>query len=140
MTKRLFRQPLESRLVWSMETELIKEMEPYFTPAELEGTTVYVEVDAEGKSELCCRKGEKALNNVPAKLKKHPYIEELKAVHKKLKNQYSRSRIMLEQAMEDETPFFISELAALTRNPVIWPLLKNLVFVGKDDTGFLPFR
>lgn len=125
-----------TRLVWSMETELIKEMEPYFTPTELEGTTVYVEVDAEGKSELRYRKGEKALNNVPAKLKKHPYIEELKAVHKKLKNQYSRSRIMLEQAMEDETPFFISELAALTRNPVIWPLLKNLVFVSKDDTGF----
>lgn len=38
--------------------------------------------------------------------------------------------------MEDETPFFISELAALTRNPVIWPLLKNLVFVSKNDTGF----
>lgn len=125
-----------TRLVWSMETELIKEMEPYFTPTELEGTTVYVEVDAEGKSELRYRKGEKALNSVPAKLKKHPYIEELKAVHKKLKNQYSRSRIMLEQAMEDETPFYISELAALTRNPVIWPLLKNLVFVSKNDTGF----
>lgn len=58
-----------TRLVWSMETELIKEMEPYFTPTELEGTTVYVEVDAEGKSELRYRKGEKALNSVPAKLK-----------------------------------------------------------------------
>lgn len=42
---------------------------PYFTPTELEGTTVYVEVDAEGKSELRYRKGEKALNSVPAKLK-----------------------------------------------------------------------
>lgn len=125
-----------TRLVWSMETDLIKEMEPYFTPTELEGFTVYVEVDAEGKSELRYLKGEKALNNVPAKLKRHPYIEELKAVHKKLKNQYSRSRPMLEQAMEDGVPFFISELAGLTRNPVIWPLLKNLVFVSKDDTGF----
>ncbi|WP_455640992.1 DUF5724 domain-containing protein [Parabacteroides sp.] len=125
-----------TRLVWSMETELIKEMEPYFTPTELEGFTLYVEVDAEGKSELRYLKGEKALNNVPAKLKRHPYIEELKAVHKKLKNQYSRSRLMLEQAMEDGVPFFISELVVLTRNPVIWPLLRNLVFVSKDDTGF----
>lgn len=125
-----------TRLVWSMETELIKEMEPYFTPVEIEGVQVYVSIDEEGKSELKLIKGTKELNSVPAKLKKNPYIEELKDVHKKLKNQYSRSRIMLEQAMEDETPFYISELEALTRNPVIWPLLRNLVFVSKDDIGF----
>lgn len=125
-----------TRLIWSMETELIKEMEPYFTPTELEGITLYVEVDAEGKSELRYLKAGKTLNNIPAKLNKHPYIEELKAVHKKLKAQYSRSRLMLEQAMEDETPFFAAELEALKRNPVIWPLLQHLVFVGKDDTGF----
>lgn len=125
-----------TRLTWSMETELIREMEPYFTPTELEGVSVYVEVDDEGKSELRYIKGEKSLNSVPAKLKKHPYIEELKAVHKKLKNQYSRSRLMLEQAMEDATPFFVSELEGLKRNPVIWPLLKNLVFVSNEDVGF----
>ncbi len=32
-----------TRLVWSMETELIREMDPYFTPAEVEGITVYAE-------------------------------------------------------------------------------------------------
>lgn len=125
-----------TRLVWSMETELIKDMEPYFTPLELEGVEVYVQIDEEGKSELKYSKAGKALNNVPAKLKKHPYIEELKTVHKKLKNQYSRSRVMLEQAMEDETYFLIRELHLLTHNPVVWPLLKNLVFVSKEDTGF----
>ncbi|MBC5633037.1 DUF4132 domain-containing protein [Parabacteroides hominis] len=125
-----------TRLIWSMETELIKEMEPYFTPVEIEGVQVYVSIDEEGKSDLKLIKGSKELNSVPAKLKKNAYLEELKAVHKKLKNQYSRSRLMLEQAMEDETPFYISELETLTHNPVIWPLLRNLVFVSKDDTGF----
>lgn len=125
-----------TRLTWSMETELVKEMEPYFTPTELEGIALYVEVDAEGRPELRCLKAGKPLNNISAKLKKHPYVEELKAVQKKLKAQYSRSRLMLEQAMEDESPFFASELEALKRNPVIWPLLHNLVFVGKDGTGF----
>lgn len=125
-----------TRLIWSMETEQVKEMEPYFTPAEIEGVQAYVSIDEEGKSDLKLIKGGKELNSVPAKLKKNAYIEELKTVHKKLKNQYSRSRLMLEQAMEDETPFYISELETLTHNPVIWPLLRNLVFVGKDDTGF----
>lgn len=125
-----------TRLIWSMETELIKEIEPYFNPVEIEGVQVYVSIDDEGKSELKLVKGGKKLNNVPGKLKKNTYIEELKAVHKKLKNQYSRSRIMLEQAMEDETPFYISELETLTHNPVIWPLLRNLVFVGNEGIGF----
>ena len=77
-----------------------------------------------------------ALNSMPAKLKKHPYIEELKAVHKKLKDQYTRSRVMLEQAMEDCTRFEESELRKLMQNPVIWPLLRHLVFICNGQTGF----
>ena len=53
-------------------------------------------------------------------------MEELKAVHKKLKEQHARSRIMLEQAMEDCTRFEENELRKLMKNPVIWPLLRNL--------------
>ena len=126
-----------TRLTWSMETALIKDMQPYFTPKEMEGTEVYVSIDEEGKPSVNYRKAGKALNSVPAKLKKAPYITELKEVHKKLKDQYSRSRLMLEQAMEDETPFLIKELEELTQNPVVWPLLRDLIFVTvKEETGF----
>lgn len=126
-----------TRLTWSMETALIKDMQPYFTPKEIEGVEFYVSIDEEGKSAIHYIKGGKELNSVPAKLKKEPYIAELKEVHKKLKDQYSRSRLMLEQAMEDETPFLISELEELTGNPVVWPLLRHLVFVTKKgETGF----
>lgn len=41
-----------TRLIWSMETELIKEMEPYFTSVEIEGVQAYVSIDEEGKSDL----------------------------------------------------------------------------------------
>ena len=99
-----------TRLTWSMETELIKELLPYLTPKEIDGVEVYVQVSEEGKSEIKQIKAGKELNSMPAKLKKHPYVEELKAVHKKLKDQYTRSRIMLEQAMEDCTRFEESEL------------------------------
>lgn len=123
-----------TRLTWSMETELIKELVPYLTPHEVEGVEVWVEVDSEGKAEISQRKDGKALNSLPAKLKKNPYIKELKEVHKKLKDQNTRSHLMLEQAMEDRTTFREQELRRLTQNPVIWPLLKNLVFTDNDNT------
>jgi len=126
-----------TRLTWSMETALIKDMQPYFTPKELEGVEVYVSIDEEGKSAVHYVKAGKELNSAPAKLKKDPYVTELKEVHKKLKDQYSRSRLMLEQAMEDETLFLIKELEELTQNPVVWPLLRYLVFVNDNgETGF----
>jgi hypothetical protein len=81
-----------TRLTWSMETELIKELLPYLSPKEIDGVEVYVQINEEGKSEIKQIKDGKELNSMPAKLKKHPYIEELKAVHKKLKDQYTHSR------------------------------------------------
>ena len=125
-----------TRLTWSMETELIKELLPYLSPKEIDGVEVYVQINEEGKSEIKQIKDGKELNSMRAKLKKHPYIEELKAVHKKLKDQYTRSRIMLEQAMEDCTHFEENELRKLMQNPVIWPLLKHLVFICNGQTGF----
>mgnify|MGYP003230307092 FL=1 len=125
-----------TRLTWSMETELIKELLPYLSPKEIDGVEVYVQINEEGKSEIKQIKDGKELNSMPAKLKKHPYMEELKAVHKKLKDQYTRSRIMLEQAMEDCTHFEENELRKLMQNPVIWPLLKHLVFICNGQTGF----
>lgn len=122
-----------TRLTWSMETELIKGLLPYLTPHDVEGVELWVEVNGEGKSEIRQRKEGKNLNSIPAKLKKHPYVEELKEVHKQLKDQYIRSRLMLEQAMEDGTAFEEQELHRLMQNPVIWPLLKNLVFACSDN-------
>lgn len=121
-----------TRLTWSMETELIRQLLPSLTPHEVEGVEVWVEVDDEGKAEIRQRKAGKDLGSMPAKLKKHPYVEELKGVHKQLKDQYVRSRQMLEQAMEDAIRFEVHELRRLMQNPVIWPLLRNLVFVTDD--------
>lgn len=123
-----------TRLTWNMETELIKGLLPYLTPHDVEGVELWVEINGEGKSEIHQRKAGKDLNSIPAKLKKHPYVEELKEVHKQLKDQYTRSRFMLEQAMEDGTTFEEQELHRLMQNPVIWPLLKKLVFTDSNNT------
>ncbi len=127
----------ETRLIWSMETELIKDMEPYFTPKEEEGVGVYIEIDQEGKSDIKYVKAGKPLISIPSRLRKNAYMEELRGINKKLKQQYSRSRTMLEQAMEDRTPFMVNELQGLTANPVVWPLLSHLVFITAERiTGF----
>ena len=63
-------------------------------------------------------------------------MEELKSGTQKLKEQHACSRIMLEQAMEDCTCFEENELRKLMKNPVIWPLLRNLVFTSNGRTGF----
>lgn len=125
-----------TRLTWSMETELIKEILPYLTPKVLDGIEMYVQISDEGKSEIKLIRAGKELNSLPAKLKKHSYVDELKTVHKKLKDQYTRSRIMLEQAMEDCIRFKETELSKLMKNPVVWPLLKNLVFTSNGRIGF----
>ena len=56
---------------------------------------------------------------------------------KTLTEQYRRTRLMLERAMEDRTVFSFAELSALSAHPVVYPMLKNLVLVGAEAVGFL---
>lgn len=125
------------RLTWSVETEIMKEIKPYLTPQEHQGVDIYIEIDDEGKSACKYVKAGKPLTVIPNRLRKYPYMEELRRVERKLKDQYTRSQVMLEQAMEDGAVFYMKELEELTRNPIAWPLLKHLVFItGDGTTGF----
>ncbi|MDR0428963.1 MAG: DUF4132 domain-containing protein [Tannerellaceae bacterium] len=126
-----------TRLVWRMDTEQMKDVEHYFTPQKHQGVDIFIDIDEEGKSRLKYEKAGKPLGSIPNRLRKYPYMEELRSVEKRLKSQYSRSCNMLEQAMEDGTIFYIKELEELTRNPIVWPLLKSLVFITKEGViGF----
>ena len=51
--------------------------------------------------------------------------------------QYRRTRVMLERAMEDSTTFTFGEFSALSAHPVVYPMLKNLVLISADTVGFL---
>jgi hypothetical protein len=126
-----------TRLRWSIELELMKECEYYFTPQEHRGVDIYIEIDNEGKSARKYMKGGKPLAVIPNRLRKYPYMQELRNVEKELSEHYISSRTMLEQMMEDRTVFQDKELDELSRNPVVWPLLRHLVFITDDETtGF----
>ena len=125
-----------TRLIWNMETALINEMKEYFEPKKLDDIDVYIKIDDLGQSEIIYEKAGKELKSLPTKLKKDKYIEDIKEVHKNLKEQYRRSRKMLEEAMEDGTEFYGYEIENLMTNPVIAPILKSLIFKMGNDLGY----
>ena len=125
-----------TRLIWNMETALINEMKEYFVPKKLDDVDVYIKIDELGQSEIIYEKAGKELKSLPTKLKKDKYIEAIKEVHKNLKEQYRRSRKMLEEAMEDGIEFYGYEIENLMTNPVIAPILKSLVFKMGNDSGY----
>ena len=125
-----------TRLTLRMETKLFDDIRPLTEPNVIEDITARLAVSEDGRAELICEKGGKALKSVPAKHKKNELILQMGEVKKQLTEQYRRTRTMLEQAMEDRTEFLASELEALQSNPVVWPLVRELVFVSGNDLGF----
>ena len=58
-----------TRLVWTAETGLFKEIAAYFEPKIIEETELQLTVAPDGTASLCCAKKGKALKSIPAKLK-----------------------------------------------------------------------
>ncbi|MBR6744691.1 MAG: DUF4132 domain-containing protein [Clostridia bacterium] len=125
------------RLTLRMETKVIDDSRALLEPQTVEDVTLKIALDENGKATLTASKGGKALKSVPAKIKKHETTVTLTALVKTLTEQYRRTRVMLEQAMEDKTEFTFAELSALSAHPVVYPMLKNLVLVSESTVGFL---
>ena len=97
-----------------------------------------VVVDENGKSSLKCRKDGKLLKTVPIKYKKDETVLQFQAVVKQLKEQYSRTKQMMEQAMEDRTAFEVWEFLEMYQNPVTRPMTERLIVQTADAAlGFL---
>lgn len=126
-----------TRLTLRMETKLTSDSKELFEDKQVEDVTVRLTVDDSGKTDIVCIKGGKALKSIPAKLKKNEYIVRLTETKKKLTEQYRRTRQMFEQAMEDSIGFTVEELKILHNNPVVLPIIKNLVFAVNGRLGFL---
>lgn len=126
-----------TRLTLNMESRMAEQFTPLMAWTPADDVEVCLHVDELGKSEVLCRKGEKMLKSVPARLKKHPYVLEVKDAQKKLKEQYSRTKKLMEESMEDGARFTAAEAAGLMGNPVVRAILQTLVFIHEKDTGFI---
>ena len=125
------------RLQLSMETKIIDDNNALFEEHNVDGVSFRIEFDDNGKASLSSSKDGKALKNVPARLKKDETVIALNGMVKTLIEQYRRTRIMLERAMEDGTVFKFGELSALLTHPVVYPMIKNLVLMSGDTFGFI---
>ena len=125
------------RLTLRMETKVIDDSRALLEEQIIEGVSFKIMLDENGKATLACAKDGKTLKSVPAKLKKHETVVALTDMVKTLTEQYRRTRVMLERAMEDGTAFTFGELSALSAHPVVYPMLKNLVLISGDTVGFL---
>lgn len=124
------------RLSWAMETKQVQEILSKDTEIRDGETLVRLAIDNEGKAEISITKGDKELKSVPPKLKKDKKYLELIDYRKTLKEQFSRSRKSLEDAMVRGDKFNLPELANLFTHPVISKHLEKLVFVTEQGTGF----
>ena len=125
------------RLTLRMETKVIDDSRALLEEQIIEGVSFEISLDENGKATLICAKDGKTLKSVPAKLKKNETVVALTDMVKTLTEQYRRTRVMLERAMEDSTAFTFGELSALSAHPVVYPMLKNLVLISGDAVGFL---
>ena len=126
-----------TRLTLNMETKLVENMKPYFEWQTAEDVQLKISISEEGKPAILCEKNGKALKNVPAALKKNELVVEIKGLCSQLKDQYVRTKAMMEQFMEDGVEFSFSELVNLQKNPVIAPILRDLVYISGEQCGFL---
>lgn len=122
-----------TRLTLAMESELVKTYSSFYVEHEVDGISLKLSTDEYGKTDILCAKNGKLLKSVPAKLKKEEYYIQLKEVHKKLKEQYSRTVKMFEQSMEERELYLFGELQELCENPVIEPVVHSLVFITEGE-------
>lgn len=125
------------RLTLAMEGRMTEQYKKYMEWKNVGDVEIMLEVSEIGKSQIICRKGEKIMKSVPSKLGKMEYILEIKEVNKALRNQYARTKKMMEEAMENQTFFSADEIAKMYDNPVVKSIVEPLVYICGDGMGFL---
>lgn len=124
------------RLAWAMETKQVQHILSRETQVQYDDVTIGLVIDETGMADLVVFKGDKPLKAVPPKFKKDKKVEELNDFRKILREQFSRSKKSLEEAMVRGDAFQADELANLFAHPVITRHLEKLIYVAGEKHGF----
>lgn len=124
------------RLTWAMETKQVQQILSKETQVQYDDVTIGLVIDDTGMADLVAFKGDKALKAIPPKFKKDAKVAELTDYRKILREQFSRSKKSLEDAMVRGDGFLYTELANLFGHPVIARHLEKLVYVAGEKHGF----
>lgn len=126
-----------NRMTWYLESEKMESIRYLCTPKDIGGVKVWMEIDEDGMGSLIVEKDGKRQKTVPSNLAKNDTVLTLKATIKDLKEQKRRAKECLEKAMVECTEFGREELAKISGNPVLRPLLTALVWNDGGRNGFL---
>ena len=125
------------RLTWAMETKQIQNLLSKETQVTVDGVTVGLIIEDDGKAELVVFRDDKQLKSIPPKIKKDKAIVELASYRKIMREQWTRSRKGLEEAMIRGDEFLFAEIKNLFAHPVISKHLEKLVFISDNqEIGF----
>ncbi|MCA9988554.1 MAG: DUF4132 domain-containing protein, partial [Anaerolineales bacterium] len=131
------------RLEWAMEQEAVADLAAGPVTVTAEGVTISLVINALGEAELGVVRQladgrQKSLKRVPARLKKLAEVKALTGRKTAIRQQASRTRRSLEEAMMRGDAFSGGELQALSQHPVLRPMLADLLFV-RDEDGALGY-
>lgn len=126
-----------NRMIWYLESEKIEEIRPMMEPKDLDGVSVWMEINEDGVAELAIEKKGKRQKTLPKTLNKNEWVLTLKDTIKELKEQQRRAKESLERAMVDSTEFGIVELEKICGNPVLSPMVSKLIWTTGNELGFV---
>jgi hypothetical protein len=121
------------RLTWAMETKQVQQILSQETAITFDDITISLVINTDGKADIEATKEGKILKAIPAKFKKEKAIIELTSYRKILREQWSRSRKGLEEAMIRGDLFTLDEMNNLFEHPVISKHLEKLVFITQEN-------
>jgi len=125
-----------TRLIWFMESEMVKQNSVYLEPQRIEDIEMWIEFDEQGKNSVKLTKKGKAQKSIPSSLKNNEKVLEIQRLHKQWNEQYRRARVLLQEAMENRVVFLSDEFEVMMCNPIVSPMLKKLILKQKDSFGF----
>ncbi|KXH85937.1 DUF4132 domain-containing protein [Chryseobacterium kwangjuense] len=121
------------RLTWAMETKQIQSILSKETQVTIDGVTVGLIIEDDGKAEMVVFREDKQLKSIPPKIKKDKAVIELGNYRKIMREQWTRSRKGLEEAMIRGDEFLLAEIKNLFEHPIIVKHLEKLVFISNDN-------
>jgi hypothetical protein len=124
------------RLQWAMEAYDAADLSDGPLTVTVGEVAVSLAVNDFGEAELSVTKNGKPLKNVPPAVKKEPAVAALLKRKTEVKQQLSRMRLSLEQAMVRGDIFTGAELAELGKHPLLAALLEELLFIGEGIIGY----
>ncbi len=125
-----------NRFLWQMEAAQFDALKALFEPQVAGDVSIRLVMDESGRAEMKLEKDGKPLKSLPAALKKNENVVAVQSAVKKLREQQTRAKKSLEDAMIGADVFAYGEVRDLMANPILRPLVSKLLWQTGEEVGF----